>query len=122
MRRRWGSTPNPRYTATQAPRKSQARATGQAVVPWRPPLYRCSKDVAVHMQRGREPGSAACTGDCMAKPQIESEPKPPFPAKKLAKPGLEADLRPRPKYEAPKYKPANKLQGKAALITGGDSG
>ena len=58
----------------------------------------------------------------MAKPQIESEPKPPFPAKKLPKPGIEADLRPRPKYEAPKYKPANKLEGKKALITGGDSG
>jgi NAD(P)-dependent dehydrogenase (short-subunit alcohol dehydrogenase family) len=58
----------------------------------------------------------------MAKPQIESEPKPPFPAKKLEKPGLEAGLRPRPKYEAPKYKPANKLEGKKALVTGGDSG
>jgi NAD(P)-dependent dehydrogenase (short-subunit alcohol dehydrogenase family) len=58
----------------------------------------------------------------MAKPQIESEPKPPFPAKKLEKPGLERDLRPRPRYEAPKYRPANKLEGKKALITGGDSG
>jgi hypothetical protein len=56
------------------------------------------------------------------KPQIPSEPTPPFPAKKLEKPGLEADLRPRPKYEAPKYKPANKLEGKKALVTGGDSG
>jgi NAD(P)-dependent dehydrogenase (short-subunit alcohol dehydrogenase family) len=58
----------------------------------------------------------------MAKPQIESEPKPPFPAKKLEKPGLEKDLRPRPKYEAPKYRPAGKLEGRKALITGGDSG
>ena len=58
----------------------------------------------------------------MAKPQIESEPKPPFPAKKLPKPGIEADLRPRPKYQARKYKPASKLEGKTALITGGDSG
>jgi len=58
----------------------------------------------------------------MSKPQIESEPKPPFPGKKLPKPGIEADLRPRPKYEAPKYKPADKLAGKTALITGGDSG
>ena len=58
----------------------------------------------------------------MAKPQIQSEPKPPFPAKTLEKPGLEADLRPKPKYEAPNYKPANKLEGKKALITGGDSG
>ncbi len=53
---------------------------------------------------------------------MESEPTPPFPAKKLPKPGIEANLRPRPKYEAPRYKPAGKLEGKAALITGGDSG
>src|ERR1043166_1263191 len=58
----------------------------------------------------------------MAKPQIQSDPKPPFPAKKLEKPGLEADLRPKPKYEAPNYRPANKLEGKKALITGGDAG
>jgi NAD(P)-dependent dehydrogenase (short-subunit alcohol dehydrogenase family) len=58
----------------------------------------------------------------MAKPQIQSEPKPPFPAKKLEKPGLESELRPRPKYEAPRYRSANKLEGKVALITGGDSG
>src|SRR5438876_4581898 len=58
----------------------------------------------------------------MAKPQIETEPKPPFPAKKLPKPGIEADLEPRPRYRAPRYKPAGKLEGKVALITGGDSG
>src|ERR1051326_759369 len=58
----------------------------------------------------------------MAKPQIQSEPKTPFPAKKLGKPVIEAYLRPRPKYEAPRYKPSNKLEGKAALVTGGDSG
>lgn len=55
-------------------------------------------------------------------PQIQSEPKPPFPAQKLPKPGLEADMKARPKYEAPRYKPANKLDGRVALITGGDSG
>src|SRR5437660_6327562 len=58
----------------------------------------------------------------MAKPQIESEPKPPFPDKKLPKPGIEADLEPRPRYRAPRYKPAGKLEGKVALVTGGDSG
>src|SRR5205085_6496539 len=59
---------------------------------------------------------------CMAKPQIETEPKPPFPARKLPKPGIEADLEPRPRYQAPQYKPAGKLEGKVALISGGDSG
>jgi len=54
--------------------------------------------------------------------RAESHPKPPFPAKKLDKPGLEADLEPKPRYEAPTYKAAGKLAGKRALITGGDSG
>jgi len=58
----------------------------------------------------------------MSKPQIDAEPKPPFPAKKLEKPGIEAELEPKPKYKAPRYKPANKLEGKVALVTGGDSG
>src|SRR5581483_3807416 len=58
----------------------------------------------------------------MAKPQIESEPKPPFPAQKLDKPGIEAQMELRPKYQARRYKPSGKLEGKAALITGGDSG
>src|SRR5688572_7837607 len=58
----------------------------------------------------------------MAKPQIEAEPKPPFAEPKVAKPSIGADLRPRPKYEAPRYMPAGKLKGKVALVTGGDSG
>src|ERR1700704_3430622 len=58
----------------------------------------------------------------MAQPQIKAEPKPPFPRQKLRKPGIEADLEPRPKYRAAGYKAAGKLEGKVALITGGDSG
>jgi NAD(P)-dependent dehydrogenase (short-subunit alcohol dehydrogenase family) len=58
----------------------------------------------------------------MAEPQIQSEPRPPFPGKKQEKPGIEAELEPRPKYQASRYKPAGKLLDKVALITGGDSG
>jgi NAD(P)-dependent dehydrogenase (short-subunit alcohol dehydrogenase family) len=54
--------------------------------------------------------------------QSQNEPKPPFPAQKIDKPGLEAELEVRPRYEAPAYKAADKLAGKRALITGGDSG
>ena len=57
-----------------------------------------------------------------AGPQVKTEPRPPFPEQHLDKPGLERDLRPRPEYDAPLYKAAGKLTGKAALITGGDSG
>jgi len=51
-----------------------------------------------------------------------SEPQLPFPAQHLEGVGLESKLRPRPRYQAPRYKPAGKLKGRVALITGGDSG
>ncbi|MGY2800314.1 NAD(P)-dependent dehydrogenase (short-subunit alcohol dehydrogenase family) [Ewingella americana] len=38
------------------------------------------------------------------------------------KPGLESQMDPAPIYFNPDYKPADKLQGKVAIITGGDSG
>ena len=50
------------------------------------------------------------------------EPEPPFPEQHQEKPGLEAKLRPRPRYKAPDYKGADKLKDRVALITGGDSG
>lgn len=37
-------------------------------------------------------------------------------------PGTEAAMTPRPIYDDPRYRPAGKLAGKVALITGGDSG
>lgn len=37
-------------------------------------------------------------------------------------PGIEAEMTPRPRAEDPTYRGSGKLQGKVALITGGDSG
>lgn len=37
-------------------------------------------------------------------------------------PGIEAEMTPRPKADAPSYRGSGKLDGKVALITGGDSG
>jgi NAD(P)-dependent dehydrogenase (short-subunit alcohol dehydrogenase family) len=45
-----------------------------------------------------------------------------FPKQHLKKPGLEADLQQAPMFDAPHYKGSEKLKGKVALITGGDSG
>jgi NAD(P)-dependent dehydrogenase (short-subunit alcohol dehydrogenase family) len=53
---------------------------------------------------------------------LQNQPKSPMPAQHQEKPGIEAELRPRPEYKAPLYRGADKLKGKAALITGGDSG
>lgn len=55
-------------------------------------------------------------------PARARQPKPPFPEQHQDAPGIESGLDPRPRFEAPHYRPAAKLEGKAALITGGDSG
>lgn len=46
----------------------------------------------------------------------------PLPAQHQRSPGLESKVHPRPQYHAPLYRAAGKLEGKIALITGGDSG
>ena len=54
--------------------------------------------------------------------QALREPKPPFPKQHQDSPGLESLLEPKPRFAAEAYRPAGKLNGKSALITGGDSG
>jgi NAD(P)-dependent dehydrogenase (short-subunit alcohol dehydrogenase family) len=49
-------------------------------------------------------------------------PEPPLPQQHQLKPGLETQLDPQPLYDAPFYKGSGKLEGMAAVITGGDSG
>src|SRR5690606_5117092 len=49
-------------------------------------------------------------------------PVPPFPEQHQSKPGDEAALEPAPMYDAPFWQGSGKLEGKVALITGGDSG
>jgi NAD(P)-dependent dehydrogenase (short-subunit alcohol dehydrogenase family) len=59
-----------------------------------------------------------------AKPQTGARayPFPPMPAQHLEKPGIEAEQELAPMWEAPHYKGSAKLEGMAAIITGGDSG
>ena len=49
-------------------------------------------------------------------------PELPFPRQHLRKPGSERQLDPAPMYDAPFYRGSDKLAGRVALITGGDSG
>jgi NAD(P)-dependent dehydrogenase (short-subunit alcohol dehydrogenase family) len=44
------------------------------------------------------------------------------PQKQERRPGLESKMNPEPQYEDPHYRPSGKLEGKTALVTGGDSG
>jgi NAD(P)-dependent dehydrogenase (short-subunit alcohol dehydrogenase family) len=57
-----------------------------------------------------------------SQPQMQAEPRNPFPRQHQRAPGLESKLRPQPRWQAPRYRAAGKLEGKVALITGGDSG
>src|ERR1041384_6009736 len=99
-----------------------------------PPAPSSVRDIAHHRfaqeQHAREGDASALAWRCACmtfsmatqQPSQREQPKPPFPAQRQDKPGLESTLEPRPHYEAPAYKAAGKLEGKRALITGGDSG
>jgi NAD(P)-dependent dehydrogenase (short-subunit alcohol dehydrogenase family) len=50
------------------------------------------------------------------------EPMSPFPKQHQSRPGKESRMTPRPEFAAPRYRGSGKLEGQAALITGGDSG
>ncbi|HXV01642.1 MAG TPA: SDR family oxidoreductase [Caulobacteraceae bacterium] len=49
-------------------------------------------------------------------------PKPPFPAQPQPAPGVAAKMEPRPDHGEASYRGSGKLEGRKALITGGDSG
>jgi NAD(P)-dependent dehydrogenase (short-subunit alcohol dehydrogenase family) len=53
---------------------------------------------------------------------ITKFPKPPFPEQKQPWPGLASKMRPAPDHGESTYRGADRLKGRRALITGGDSG
>ncbi|MFN0139193.1 MAG: SDR family oxidoreductase [Pyrinomonadaceae bacterium] len=54
--------------------------------------------------------------------QTGARPISPMPEQEQTRPGIESRMNPRPQFLGPDYKAAGKLEGKVALITGGDSG
>ena len=52
----------------------------------------------------------------------EAGPKPPFPEQEQEPVGVESEMEPKPDYGEESYRGSGKLEGKAAVITGGDSG
>lgn len=70
-----------------------------------------------------ETDTASKSGDSPAPQTGERDyPVPPLPKQHQVKPGSEKDLSPQPMFDAPYYVGSGKLKGKAAIITGGDSG
>ncbi|HVZ44327.1 MAG TPA: SDR family oxidoreductase [Ramlibacter sp.] len=89
-----------------------------------------SDDPTVEKQRAlqreqdrKEPPEAKGGGDGKPGPQTGTRGQPQeIPAQHLQKPGVEADMQLKPRFEAPDYRGSGKLKDRVALVTGGDSG
>lgn len=80
------------------------------------------RDVQLQIDQADERASEETTEEMPAQLGSRTQPEPPMPEQHLEKPGLESDVEPRPHYLAPDYRGSGKLEGKVAIITGGDSG
>jgi len=61
-------------------------------------------------------------GDDAVQAGAREEPETPMPDQHLEKPGIEAEMKLKPRFMAPDYKGSEKLQDRVAIVTGGDSG
>jgi NAD(P)-dependent dehydrogenase (short-subunit alcohol dehydrogenase family) len=80
----------------------------------------------VDAKDAKKPAKKAAKKASERKPPVQAgkhrEPAPPLPAQHLRKPGMEHELLLAPRYLAPDYVGSGKLEGMAAIVTGGDSG
>jgi NAD(P)-dependent dehydrogenase (short-subunit alcohol dehydrogenase family) len=75
-----------------------------------------AKDAAQSKQGKEEKASKAVQAG------TRKQPEPPLDEPHHAKPGIEAQMSIKPRFDAPDYKGSGKLDGKVAIVTGGDSG
>lgn len=100
------ATPKPVPSSSKTP---QATVRKQRAI-------QAAQDAADRKKPGKPPGKKAVQAGARIQPVT------PLPRQHLRKPGLEADMALQPNFLAPGYEGSNKLRGKVALITGGDSG
>ena len=77
------------------------------------------------LQRAQDQKDATCKQAEESNQAVQTgidQPAPPMSDQHLAKPGIEAQMAQRPRFMAETYKGSGKLEGKIALVTGGDSG
>jgi NAD(P)-dependent dehydrogenase (short-subunit alcohol dehydrogenase family) len=73
-------------------------------------------------RRNTRPATRQAKRGAAPERRVRQYPRNPLPAQHQEKPGFEAELAPRPQYTAPHYRGSGKLEGRTALVTGGDSG
>ena len=67
-------------------------------------------------------GAQTSGGSVATRDPTQAYPKPPFPTQSQPWPGLASRMNPRPDHGETSYKGSGRLNGRKALITGGDSG
>jgi len=81
-----------------------------------------AKARAIQQQQDSKDAASGSTESDAAVQTGIVQPAPPMSDQHLAKPGIEAQMAQRPRFMAEMYKGSGKLDGKVALVTGGDSG
>jgi NAD(P)-dependent dehydrogenase (short-subunit alcohol dehydrogenase family) len=79
-------------------------------------------DVADRRKKKTKKGDEESAKKKAVQAGTRAQPANPLPKQHQPKPGLEAELEPRPNYLAPDYRGSGKLEDMAAIVTGGDSG
>ena len=98
--------------------KPKARKAGEATATKQREIQReqDTKDQAKAKKGGGEKQEKA------PRTGVRAQPQPPLDEPHHAKPGIEQEMKIKPRFDAPDYKGSGKLEGKVAIITGGDSG
>ena len=76
----------------------------------------------VHLTSLCKEGTQGMTDQNGLQDPRERGPQPPFPEQDQPYPGIESRMSPEPDYGESSYRGSGKLEGRVALITGGDSG
>lgn len=84
--------------------------------------HRALQRQADSKQAGKKPTAKAAKKKAPVQAGTRRQPENPMPAQHLAKPGNEHELKKPPRFLAPDYAGSGKLEGMAAIVTGGDSG
>ena len=125
MKKKTTSAGRKKPSAAQAP-PARTSAAGPAA-PQASPTVRRQRAIQrrVEADDAKHPAPKAKPA-APSKPVVQAgarkQPAPPLPPQHQAKPGLEHLLDPAPRFLAPDYRGSGKLEGKVALVTGGDSG
>ncbi len=97
-------------TATAATRKADATARRQRAI-----------QAPIDRRDARKPDAGKDQGKKPVQAGARKQPTT-LPAQHIAKPGLEAELHLKPRFQAPHYQGSGKLKDMVAIVTGADSG